>query len=224
MTSPKDPRQPRKNPALPDIEKLMRNNWQGFKTAQNHSQRRGYLMILNAHIESWLNEPEFIRDLEDAPAPIADGAAGLPVNAELPFDQRGEPAAEAFFYCSAGGVTTELLSKADLDADPHRAFRVPGFVVRLYRKIYATPNETRMHFSSDEAFERHISTATTKTWPVKGSYDVLMDPRGGLDGSRCRRAFTTKNQKIAVKKADTFAEKFGIRFLVAELIGTEDTH
>ena len=65
MSSGKDPRKPKKNPELKFMEQAMRDTWLRFRTADNYSEKRGNAMILQAHLEEWLNQPECICDLEE---------------------------------------------------------------------------------------------------------------------------------------------------------------
>ncbi len=61
----KDPRKPRVNKELKQIEKLMAEKWRYFKAAESYKEKTGNLMLLQAHLEEWLNQPEFIYDLEE---------------------------------------------------------------------------------------------------------------------------------------------------------------
>lgn len=227
MGAPDDPKKPRENPRLREFEKLIDKNWQAFQQAQNHHQRYAYAMILKAHLESWLNEREVIVDLAQGASPAAGGwsrpADGLS-SGQSPFDRFRDTGTDSFFYCSAYGRTTRLFSRAELDADPLRSLRAPGFVVTLYRKIYATRAATCNHFTSDEAFERHVRPPTIRIWSAKGDYHVLMDPKGFPDSRMSKGAFATKNKGTAIEKAEEIAGTFGIRCVVAEVIRTEDTH
>jgi hypothetical protein len=113
MTIENDPRQAKKNAELKFIEKAMLDSWRSFRSANNHSEKRGHAMILQAHIEEWLDQPESIPDLEEGvscPSGCPYRPEDVPDDAEMPFD-RGGQTTDAFFFQS-GSVTSKIYSRA----------------------------------------------------------------------------------------------------------------
>ena len=89
MTST-NPRHPRKNRELKSIEKLMVQKWREFRAAENHKEKVGNAMLLQAHLEAWLDEPEFITDLMDGAVEGGKRMDDDPENAEYPWGQGRE--------------------------------------------------------------------------------------------------------------------------------------
>ena len=224
MSSGKDPRKPKKNPELKFIEQAMRDNWRRFGTADNYSEKRGNTMVLQAHLEEWLDQPERICELEEGVS-SATGAPhrpkDIPEDAELVFE-RGGPAEDAFFFYT-GGFISQLFAKAELDADPEKVRKYGYYVVTVYQKLYAAMNMTEMHFTSEEALRRHINSSALPG-SRKDNFDVLADPLGCPDPKKCHIVSRYRNLKRAEAKADKLAEEFGIRFVVAKVLGLVDNH
>ncbi len=225
MTSKRDPREPGKNPELKFIEKIMLDSWRRFRAAENYSEKRGDAMILQAHLEEWLDQPESFCDLEDGVS-SETGASyrpkDIPADAEWVFDRGGTVEGLFFFY--AGGSISPLFTRAELDADPDKVRKYGYYVVVVYEKLYATENVTEMHFSSEEGMRRHTNSTNPTRWSQKDDFDVLADPRGCPDSKKCQIVFRYRSLKKAMAKAETLAEEFGIRFVVAKVHGTVDNH
>lgn len=225
MSSKKDPRKPRKNPELKFIEQVMLDNWRRFRAANNYSEKRGNAMILQAHLEEWLAQPESLCELEygvssetGAPYRLKD----IPVDTELVFD-RGGPAENIFFFYTGGSIS-QLFTKAELDADPDKVRKYGYYVVTVYEKMYATKNVTEMHFTSEEAIRQYINLSNLTRWSQKDDFDVLADPLGCPDPKKCQIVSRYRNLKKAVAKAEKLAEEFSIRFIVAKVQGLVDNH
>ncbi|MFW5734264.1 MAG: hypothetical protein ACOCWR_04300 [Oceanidesulfovibrio sp.] len=219
-----DPRVPRKNRELPFIEKLMAQNWREFRKAEDFTMKRGYAAILNAHLEAWLDEPEFIIDLKEGPASAKKSQReDAPEHAVSPFDG-AVVGPDRFFYAGGSGILTELMDRDRARQDPHRPYRMSGYVITLYEKLYATGNETDYHFTSDVAFHRFVKPATPTRRAQVGDIHVLMDPKGFHGRTACKIAYRTQQHTRAQTKADALAERFGIRFLVARVADIIDTH
>jgi hypothetical protein len=218
-----DPRKPRKNPELRDIERVIRSNYRDFSAEKDHTRKRGYGMILQAALEQWLDEPEHLMDLMEGAAPVPESkgkdAAVIP-GAEGLFDVVGE-ASDTFFYLGyGGGVTTVFHGR---DADPFHPWDLSGYWVLLMEKLYVTEAETTNHFSSEVALRRHVGRQPTEYWK-KDAFLVLCDPRGYYDGRTAMVAAKYVSEGRARKKALAAAEAFGIRFAVARNLGMITTH
>jgi len=182
-------------------------------------------MILLAQIEEWLSQPESIRDLEEGPCSaislpyLPDGE---PSDAEPVFHTAGQAQDRFFFY--AGGRISQLFTRAEIDADPERIRKYGYQVVRIYEKLYATTNETSMHFVSEEAIHRHIRSSGPARRSRKGDIDILLDPKGGPDPKKGHIVSGYRNMKPALDRANRLAAEFGVRLAVAKVIGMVDNH
>ena len=138
------------------------------------------------------------------------------------FDRGGLTERIFFFY--AGGSISQLFTRAELDADPDKIRKYGYYVVTLYEKVYATKIETENHFTSDEAIRKYTRPSNLNRWPQKNDFDVLADPLGCPDPKKCQMVSRYRNLKKAVAKADKLAGEFGIRFVVAKVLGMVDNH
>lgn len=217
----RDPREPRVNRELKQIEKLMAAKWKEFRGAETHSERRGNLMIMQAHMEEWLDQPEFIYDLEEGPVAVKYNEPNPVEHMEFPFDSPGETS--GFEYFGHRGRPSRLYRSEERKADSYLSRHYGGFVVWSFEKLYATENSTKMHFSSQQALLRHTSGKSDDPWPEINKYHVFSDPAGCADGNTCVLCAVT-HEKTAIKKAKEWAEKFGVRFLVARAVSYVDNH
>ena len=225
MTPKTDPKTPRPNPELRFLERILLDAWREFRSADNYGEKRGRAMILQAHLDEWLGQPEHIQDLEQGRHPAADGAVDrkdIPANAEMPWD-RGGPAGGVFFF-RTGHWTSQLFTQAELDADPDKSRNYGWYVVTLYEKIYASPANTVNHLSSEAALHRHIPSSAKSGGLELDLYDVFMDPAGGPDPGRMFFAARYRSRKRALEAADRFSAAYGIRFLAARIAGWADNH
>jgi hypothetical protein len=225
MSSKKDPRKFRTNPELKFIEKVMFDSWRQFRSADNYSEKRGSAMILQAHLEEWLDQPETFCDLENGVSTetnVPYRTKDVPLDAELVF-YRGGPADNLFFFY-AGGTISQLFTKAELYADPEKVRRYGYYVVTIYEKMWATENATESHFTSEEAIRRHIPSSSLTRWSQKNDFDVLADPQGCPDPKKCQIVSRYRSLKKAISKAENSAQEFGIRFVVGRVHGLVDNH
>ena len=222
--SPKaDPRKPKPNPELRDIERVIRNNWASFRSEKDHTRRRGYAMILGAALEQWLDEPEHSIDLVDGQASTPPGGhpdPGILDGAETLFEQPG-PSSGQHFWLGSNYVPTTLFDAKG--PDPHDPWKLSGFVVLRFEKLFATDETTGNHFTSEAAFRRHAGREPARPFS-KGDVFVLCDPKGYFDGRTALPAARYRSLSTAKKRAMILASRFGIRFAVARLIGLLDTH
>lgn len=224
--SEKDSPLAKENKDYIELEKLIHENCQHFIRAKNIKQKRGFARILKAHIEMWLERPEYPADLRKGLSPKKEPSYRsnqVSEDAEYPFDKPGHTR-KLYFYCSSSGVTSELFSQEQIETNPYAVFKHYGYIVITYEKLYASAIKTSQHFSSAAAFKMHINPETINVWGKKNKYDVLADPQGCPDSRFSLCAFTTNNLKEAVKKADELSEKYKIRFLAAKVIKVMDIH
>ena len=182
-------------------------------------------MILQAHLEEWLDQPETICDLENGVSTETDvpyRMKDVPLDAELVFD-RGGSADNLFFFYTSGSIS-QLFTKVELDADPEKVRRYGYYVVTIYEKMWATENATESHFTSEEAIRRHIPSSSLARWSQKNDFDVLADPQGCPDPKKCQMVSRYRSLKKAVSKAENSAQEFGIRFVVGRVHGLADNH
>ncbi len=182
-------------------------------------------MILQAHLEEWLFQPDIIYDLEKGVSSLTgapDRLKGMPTDAELVFERGGSTENSFFFY--TGGSISQVFKKAELDANPDKIREYGYYVVTVYEKIYATKNVTAMHFSSEEAIRKHINLSNMVRWSQKADFDVLADPLCCPDPKKCQIVSRYKKLKNAIAKAEKLADEFNIRFVVAKVIGLVDNH
>lgn len=225
MTSAKDPEKPRPNRELKAIEKVMVQCWRRFRSSEDYVGKRGNAMLLQAHLEAWLEEPETFCDLEtglSSKPGMSHQSGDILENTQSVF-QHGGLAGNLFFF-RTGDAISQLFTQAELDADPNKSRNYGYYVVVVYEKIYATQNETRMHFTSEDALKRHIHSSSVERWVQKNDFDVLADPRGCPDPGKCHTVFRYRNQKAAMRKADQLAQRYGIRFVVGRVLGWVDNH
>lgn len=225
MTPKIDPTIPKPNPELRFLERILLEAWRAFRSEQDHGEKRGRAMILQAHLDEWLNQPEQVRELEPGRHPDADNAGirgEVPPNAEMPFD-RGGPAEGVFFF-KTGNWSSQLFTQAELDADPNKSRDYGWYVVTLYEKVYASSIETYNHFSTEAALHRHIPSSAKSGGLEKDRYDVFLDPAGGPDPKRMFFAARYRTRDAALEEADRLAASFGIRFLAARIAGWVDNH
>lgn len=220
--SDNNPREPRKNEELAVIENILEERWQEFKAAPNHLEKVGNLVLFRVHLNEWLKEPEFVTDLVEGPAEGVERMAEDPEDAEYPFDKGGE-AANAIF-CVGHKRVSRLFTSEQWCADTRVTEKYGGFVVPVYEKLYATENETTAHFPSAQTMRNYTGTDRKGAWGEKDCYCVLADPAGCLGSSKHLCVYSSKSNSSARKKADTLAENFGIRFLVAKLVELIDNH
>lgn len=223
MAGKPDPRKPKRNPELRDIERVVRNNWAGFKGEKDHTRKRGYAMVLGAALEQWLDEPEYLTDLADGAVPPPEPTRpdpGLVEGAETLCEVPGETE-NTFFWLSPGNVPTTLF--VGRDGAPFDSRELSGFVVRLFEKVFATGNETVNHFTSEAALRRHVGREPPGPLE-RGMFFVLCDPRGYYDGRSAMTVAKYKTLSSAKKRAEALAEDFGIRFALACLVGWVDNH
>lgn len=217
-----NPRHPKKNRELKSIEKLMVRKWREFRNADNHREKVGNAMLLQAHLEAWLDEPEFITDLMDGAVEGAKRMDDDPENAQYPWDKAGE--SEDAIFCLGYGGPSRLYTKEQWRAEPYITMKYGNFVVPVYEKVYSTDQETVAHFISEQAFARHVNITQKGMRGYEGYYDVLSDPAGCDQMNGSFRVYASSSMKRAIKKADILAEKYGIRFVVAKLLGLVDNH
>jgi hypothetical protein len=204
----------------------MRDCWSAFRQSRDRAVRRRSLEMLRPLIDRWLAEPGVIRDLEQGRA-TADTdrrkrwSSLSPPEAEFPFDRGGE-AQDAYFYWGSGTIS-ELMGAEVARQDPHCIFGRVAYFVTLCEKRYATPAETRMHFSSDQAFRVHVGCSTAGPKHAPGNYLVLTDPAGSFDGG-ARVVYASTSLARARLRADELAETYQVRCLVGRVVRSIDTH
>ena len=217
-----NPRQPKKNRELKNIEKLMVQKWREFRTAESHKEKVGNAMLLQAHLEAWLDEPEFVVDLMDGAVEGAKRMDDDPEDAEYPWEKAGE--AEDAIFCLGYGGPSRLYTKKQWRTEPYITMKYGNFVVPVYEKVYATEQETVAHFTSEQAFAGHVNFTQKGMRGCEGYYDVLSDPLGCDQMNGSLRVYASRNKKRAIRKADNLSEEYGIRFVVAKLLGLVDNH
>lgn len=205
----------------------MADNWRLFRKAVDFHERYGYAAVLKAHLERWLGQPEKLVDLEEGVSRDTRRSYHrdeIPDNAEFPFE-RGGRTRDIFFYHPSGGAVSRLFRKSELNTDPNYLLSQFGFVIIIYEKMYATLNDTTMHFTSDQAFERYIGRPPGRSiWASKGYYDVLADPKGCPDAGTSKVAHRGQDLEEAIRKAEELEKKFSIRFLVGKIVSVHDAH
>ncbi|MBU2551148.1 MAG: hypothetical protein KKB20_22240 [Proteobacteria bacterium] len=221
-----DPRALRRNPEFNEILRVMRRTWSDLRAAKSYNEIRGHAAVLQAHIETLLDEPEHVCDLASGPATLRPmnlpeaGDQGPRYLDEGPFDQPG-PDRGRFFYYTYNGEVTKLFKEP---GDGYYPMRLSGYWVWMLEKRYAGRLETRNHLASDSAFERIRPRIKTPPPEAKGQWVILMDPRGIYDGRAARRAGLTTDYRRAVRTADRLTEWLEIRFVVAALAAKIHTH
>jgi len=225
MSAKNDPREPRENRELKFIERVMQESWRSFRAAESHNEKRGAAMILQAHIDEYLDQPEHVHDLAEGvsfesgcPYRLDDGPEG----AEMPFDKGGQ-ATDAFFY-ETGRKITRLYTRAELDAEPEMSRKFGWYVVTLYEKIYATEDETTAHFTRYEAVNRYLQPSSREPRPRKGDYVLWADPLGGYDPKQSEIVAQYRHVNMAIERARKVATDYGIRIIVAKHLGSVDNH
>jgi hypothetical protein len=228
MSSRPDPWKPRKNPELGDIEKVIRNNSERFLGESDHTRKTGYARVLRAAVDHWLAEPGELVDLvEGAVEPrwrertVWDEWERRmePETAESPFDTPGH-AEDVLFYLNSSMVPTPVFPAGETHRFDSR--ELGGYVVHLLEKRFLTEAPTRNHFASEAAFNRQFGPPPRPF--LAGEHLVLCDPRGYWDGRTAQPAGTYKHHQRAMKRAESLAETFGIRFVVARVVGSADNH
>ncbi len=226
MATTRDPRASKPNSRARLIESDMRDCWSAFGQNKDFAIRRQSLEKLQEYIVKWLAEPEVVHDVEKGALKIHGQGRERwnktsPEDAEFPFDSSGE-ATDSFFYF-AYGLYSELMTDATVKADPDCIFNRVAYFVTLVEKLYATPQPTTMHFSSDQAFRVQLghSSAGPKYGP--GRFVVLTDSAGSSDG-KVRVAYAGASYEKARARADELAQKFQVRCVVGRVVRSVDTH
>lgn len=221
-----DPRKPRKNPELPGIVRAFESNFKDFKAARSPTQRRGYVMVMRALLEQYLDEPDTLTDLLEGPAeetararldPDSLGWDRSPGETD-PFAQ-AELGPEPYFFYTAGGRYSNLYPEPAQDPYYVPGLWNHGFFVHTLEKIYATPQPTTHRVVDEEVYKRLVK-------PVRGGerpFFLLADPAGIEGGHRVVNVKAYKEIGAAVKQADRLGQMLGIRFLVARVVITNCT-
>ena len=222
----KDPERPKNNPRLRYIDQLMRYSWSAWRETKEYKKKREYLTGLKPLIDQWLAEPELIHDLENGKSPAAAQKRWSETpfeNVEFPFDRGGETTDRYFYFSYRSSSELFTGAQRELDEVKYCPFRHCVYVVTIFEKIYATGNETAMHFFSETAFGRHAKRSSADKKHDPGRCFILADPAGSREG-HTYIACSNQSPSQARKRADELAEKFNIRFLVARVVGCVDTH
>jgi hypothetical protein len=219
-----DPRQPRPNPELKAWERIIARECAALRHAETLAERRGAAAILREALEMYLAEPSELVDLVPGsetlvlyPVQIGDQWHGSP----SPFVSEADTEAH-YFYQGGDGSITPLLTEAQCAlVDP---WRLVGYVVMRWRRVYLTAGETRCHLTSQAALERIRSRSRRADLGRKHDYAVFLDP-AGLRGGRVA-PILSKHRRLqdARRRADAITERLEIRCLVAVLEGSIDIH
>jgi hypothetical protein len=218
MAKIKDPRLPKKNSRLNYVDQLMRFSWSTYRQTMEYAVKRESITNLRARIDEWMAEPELVYDLAEGAADQVKRecwAKSSPADATFPFDASGDADDSYFFF--ATGTFSELFTADQMKLDDVKACimsRTPYFVLQL-EKIHVTENSTTMHFSSGTAFERHAQSASAKN--IKQNRYVVLSDSAGLRKGYAMVACSSASLPQAQKRALELAEKFDIRFLVAQV-------
>lgn len=226
MTHNYDPRQPRPNPEVEELLRVIDKSWKEIKEETNFTARRGLVRVLIALLEQLEDEPAQIpADIE--PGAASDDACWIPPTVfsegapqfveELPFNVSGPDRGRFFFYTSTGMLSRLYPGPA---VDPYHvgALRSHGPWVYTLEKRYVSFGETRMHFTSMEAIERAASTQKPGDRPREGErYFLICDPRGVAGARSAPLIDVFVDLERAVKQADKLTAMLEIRFLVAAL-------
>lgn len=188
--------------------------------AKSHSQRRGYALTLVAHLQQFLDEPEFLTDLCEGTVEASKGMSGpeidddAPFTGQWPFERVGE-CQDLFFFLTSGGSLSQLYTGPVIDP-----YQVPhlwhqGFFAHSLEQLYCTTQETTHHLTSSHLLDRLVSDR--KGAGEETPFWVIADPQG-LYGGRTEVLKCYSTQAMAIRAADRMASRLGIRFLVGRLL------
>lgn len=213
-----DPRKPRKNTELSHILRCVKTTHTRFQNAPNHSQRRGEAMTLIAHLQMFLEEPEFHQDLR--PDQVEAGkllqgeefekAASL--TGEWPFERSGTPGDDLFFFYTSTRYVSQLYSGQPVDPYQVGPLWSHGPYTYSFRFLYGTSGETRNHLSDPTLLGRLVKQPKGK----KAPFWLFIDPRG-VYGGGTELARTYSSEAAAIKAADRLSAQLEIRFFVARV-------
>ncbi len=220
-----DPRSPRPNPELRDILRAFDKNYREFMVARSHNQRRGYIAVMKALLDQYLDEPEVLTDLLAGRAEV-EKARLTPE--QLRWDRElgpVDPFAEAelgeqrYFFYTSGGRYSNLYGEPAQDP-----YYVPGlwnhgpFVYTL-EKLYASQQETTHRVAGEEVYQRLVKRSQGPDRP----FWVLADPAGIEGGYRVMLVNAYKSESPARKMVDHLSAKLEIRMLMARVVASHCT-
>lgn len=213
-----DPRKPRANKEIPDILRCVERCQADLQAAKTHSQMRGHAMVLRAHLEQLLDEPEFHTDLIEGTVEARKLLTGpkiekdAPFTGQWPFEQVGSSQNLYFFY--ANGSVSQLYEGPAID--PYQVHELWSFGPYTYslEQLFCTEAETENHLAGPQILARLVNKGKGKGMDTP--YWLFCDPRGVWGGStELVKAYASEGP--ALKAAKRLSERLGIRFWVGRL-------
>jgi len=227
-----DPTIPRLNPEIKEILSLIRKNSTELIKETNFITRRGQALILIAHLEELIDQPEYFIDVEEGlidndnyyikPESFSDGQVKfLP---QKPFDSLD--ISQDYFFFFSNQKISYLYQDKPLDPYYCRSSDF-GLITYTLQKIYCTANKTQVHINDYQVFTNCLNDikSSNKQTFTEGNhrYFILADPQG-LNYQQPLVITKLNSLEEAIFITKKMTEYLDIRFLVAKQIYMFDSH
>ena len=230
-------RKPRPNLEIPTILRCIRKDSKALFAENDFTTRRGYAAVLIAHLESLMEQPEFLPPvLQDGSAkhdsailfPKFSGLNAPPFVDISPFDDAAIDQ-EYYFYLSERLISGLYRGPA---VSPHLlggwtiagTTTVPqhGLVVSVLRPVFLTSPGQSFHLDSLLTVRDLIHADLNTPQVGDARYAVIINPLAIVESSFCLGSFTERTR--AERIARRLHKMLRIRFLVAEVVDSWDFH